>query len=286
MPDRIGPARRIGLIVPTYNEVLCIAFALGPWFPYVDRVVVVDSGSTDGTLQLVRAIYAREIEAGKLIVEEMGHMPDYGFSIAKNRGLDILRAHDIDYFIRVDGDEVYYDSAALRLATYARTIEAPTLFYCRFLHLYQWQIEDDRSWLKALRQGTEAFYPINFPIGDQTTTVIYPVAGARAEGKFTDEATGLGAAGYHYAVDPPLQGSLEPVCAHYSWAKPLQIKRWKWNWLATYDSDLDASMRIDQLQRMENPPYSLGARFRAHPEIVARQIDAVRRWLDPERPRK
>jgi len=75
------------------NEARCIARCLESVRPWVDRVVVVDTGSTDGTPKLARAAGA-----------EVHHLdwPD-DFSIARNHALALA---DADWHLVLDADEI------------------------------------------------------------------------------------------------------------------------------------------------------------------------------------
>lgn len=74
------------------NEARCIARCLDSVRPFVDRIFVLDTGSTDGTQQIARAAGA-----------EVQHFdwPD-DFSIARNRALELA---DADWHLVIDADE-------------------------------------------------------------------------------------------------------------------------------------------------------------------------------------
>jgi len=94
--DAAGPPRRprrprLSLIVITRNEARRLAACLGS-VPFADEIVVVDSGSTDGTVQLARDLGARVIESA-----------DWpGFGPQKNRALDAAAG---DWVLSLDADE-------------------------------------------------------------------------------------------------------------------------------------------------------------------------------------
>jgi glycosyltransferase involved in cell wall biosynthesis len=75
------------------NEARCIARCLESARPWVDRIVVVDTGSTDGTPEIARAAGA---EVHRL------DWPD-DFSIARNHALALA---DADWHLVLDADEV------------------------------------------------------------------------------------------------------------------------------------------------------------------------------------
>lgn len=84
------------------NEARCIARCLDSVRPFVDRMVVVDTGSTDDTAALAQAVGAE--------VHTFGWVDD--FSAARNRALDLA---DADWNLIVDADEwIASGGAALR----------------------------------------------------------------------------------------------------------------------------------------------------------------------------
>ena len=82
---------RLSLIVITRNEAHRLAACLAS-VPFADEIVVVDSGSGDGTAQLARGLGARVIESA-----------DWpGFGPQKNRALDAATG---DWVLSLDADE-------------------------------------------------------------------------------------------------------------------------------------------------------------------------------------
>lgn len=71
---KTGPERRIAAVVPAYNEEGTVSEILGRLLPEVDLFIVVDDGSSDGTLGRVKAWAA---SCGK---------PAHIFSMERNRG--------------------------------------------------------------------------------------------------------------------------------------------------------------------------------------------------------
>jgi hypothetical protein len=93
------------MIVRDEERVLdrCLASAAGA----VDEIVVVDTGSTDRTVEIARAHGARVLE----------HAWDDDFSAARNVGLDAATG---DWILHLDADEVLADGAAARLRELTR----------------------------------------------------------------------------------------------------------------------------------------------------------------------
>lgn len=82
---------RIAVIIPALNEEAAIGRVVGDIPRYVERVVVVDNGSTDRTIERARA-------AGALVV----HEPRRGYGYACLRGMQ--QAADCEITVFLDGD--------------------------------------------------------------------------------------------------------------------------------------------------------------------------------------
>lgn len=108
-PDAAGPPARprLSLIVITKNEAHRLAACLAS-VPFAGEVVVVDSGSTDGTAELARRLGARVIETA-----------DWpGFGPQKNRALDAASG---DWVLSLDADEAASPELAAQIR---RVVEA------------------------------------------------------------------------------------------------------------------------------------------------------------------
>ncbi|QGZ60983.1 glycosyltransferase family 2 protein [Paraburkholderia acidisoli] len=85
----------LGVAIITKNAAARLAQCLDS-VAFADTVVVLDSGSTDATLDIARAHGARVLET-----------PDWpGFGPQKNRALDALDALGMDWVLSIDADEV------------------------------------------------------------------------------------------------------------------------------------------------------------------------------------
>lgn len=93
--------QRLSVIVITKNEILNLGDCLRS-VRFADEVVVLDSGSTDGTRELARALGARVIESA-----------DWpGFGAQKNR---VLAAATGDWVLSLDADEQVTPALAVQL---------------------------------------------------------------------------------------------------------------------------------------------------------------------------
>ncbi|WP_135305270.1 glycosyltransferase family 2 protein [Haloarcula amylovorans] len=81
-------------VIPAYNEADTIGPVVDETGEYVDRVVVVDDGSSDGTAAIAR-------EHGAVVVE---HVFNTGVGGAVRTGYQYAIQHDFDMVVQVDAD--------------------------------------------------------------------------------------------------------------------------------------------------------------------------------------
>lgn len=87
--------QRIGAAIPALNEARAIALTIGDIPAWVDRIVVADNGSTDGTGEIAR-------QAGANVVRE----EERGYGAACLAALGLFE--DIDIVVFLDGDRSDY----------------------------------------------------------------------------------------------------------------------------------------------------------------------------------
>ncbi|MCH9764715.1 MAG: glycosyltransferase family 2 protein [Alphaproteobacteria bacterium] len=92
----------IAVVIPTLNEEQAIARVIGDIPHWVDKVIVADNASQDGTRSVARALGA------DVVVE-----PDRGYGAACQRGIAASDAYDIIVFL--DGDYSDYPQDMARL---------------------------------------------------------------------------------------------------------------------------------------------------------------------------
>jgi cellulose synthase/poly-beta-1,6-N-acetylglucosamine synthase-like glycosyltransferase/peptidoglycan/xylan/chitin deacetylase (PgdA/CDA1 family)/spore germination protein YaaH len=104
---------RVAVLIPAYNEEKVIArtirAALRSSYSNL-RVIVIDDGSTDRTLQVAREVYADEVASGRVTILTK---PNSGKAEALNFGLQHLT--DEEVFVGIDADTVIAREAISRL---------------------------------------------------------------------------------------------------------------------------------------------------------------------------
>ena len=88
------------------DEEKTLARTLASARPFIDRWVILDTGSTDGTREVIR-----ETLAG--VRGELHEEPFADFSTTRNRALD-LAGTDTEFVMWLDADDELTDGAALR----------------------------------------------------------------------------------------------------------------------------------------------------------------------------
>ena len=113
-PDQIASFRpRVAVLIPAYNEEKVIERtiqgALDSDYPNL-RVIVIDDGSKDRTLEIAHRTFAKEEAAGKVIILTK---PNGGKAEALNFGLEHIG--DAEIFVGIDADTIIAPDAIVRM---------------------------------------------------------------------------------------------------------------------------------------------------------------------------
>jgi cellulose synthase/poly-beta-1,6-N-acetylglucosamine synthase-like glycosyltransferase/spore germination protein YaaH/peptidoglycan/xylan/chitin deacetylase (PgdA/CDA1 family) len=104
---------KVAVLIPAYNEEKVIertiGAALNSNYPNL-RVIVIDDGSQDRTLQVAREAFAAEVAAGKVLI--LGK-PNSGKAEALNYGIEHIGGAEI--FVGIDADTIIASDAISRL---------------------------------------------------------------------------------------------------------------------------------------------------------------------------
>lgn len=138
----------LSVILITHNEAHNLADCLGALQGWVDEIVIVDNGSTDGSVAM-----AQDLGARVLCVDDWP-----GFGPQKNRALDVARC---DWVLSIDADERVTPALAQEIQAViaqdaARAYEIPRLsWYCgRFMRHSGWYPDPV---LRLFRRGRARF---------------------------------------------------------------------------------------------------------------------------------
>src|SRR5580704_17317068 len=104
---------KVAVLIPAYNEekviVRTVRAALNSDYPNL-RVIVIDDGSRDRTLEVARAAFAREEAAGEVLILTK---PNSGKADALNYGIEHIE--DAELFVGIDADTIIASDAISRL---------------------------------------------------------------------------------------------------------------------------------------------------------------------------
>ena len=108
---------KVSAVVPVYNAekylIAAIDSLLAQTSP-LTKIVLVDDGSTDGSVELIRTQYQRELESGQMVLHILPE--NSGVSNARNVGVSLV---DTDWFVFLDADDVLAPEAVACLLTKA-----------------------------------------------------------------------------------------------------------------------------------------------------------------------
>ncbi len=126
--DGLKPGLTAHMIV--CNEARWVWFSIMSVIEQVDRMIIYDTGSMDNTVAIIKSIVDNPRYSEKVIFEEKGTVSSEDFY--KLRTEQIERT-DTEYFIVVDGDEIWYEDALLQVK---QTIERkkPALIAVKFIN--------------------------------------------------------------------------------------------------------------------------------------------------------
>lgn len=97
----VGPTPKISLSIIVKNEAKVIERMLNTVWPILDYYVVVDTGSTDGTQDIVRRFFEAKNIPGEVVDHEW-----VSFEDARNTALNLVKGK-ADFGFWIDADETF-----------------------------------------------------------------------------------------------------------------------------------------------------------------------------------
>ena len=94
------------------NEERWIWYSIMSVIDYVDKMIIFDTGSSDDTVKIINDILLIDKYKKKIIFEEKGNISSDAFYHLRQEQIDRT---DTDYFFVVDGDEIWYKKALIKL---------------------------------------------------------------------------------------------------------------------------------------------------------------------------
>jgi len=120
--------------IPCFNTELFIADVVSRAKRYVDKVIVIDDGSHDGTADIAKA-------TGALVIN---HSVNRGYGEAIKSCFEAAKTNDVDVLVILDGDGQHNPDEIPRLLAPIIEGEADLVTGSRFLHLGQFIGQDSR----------------------------------------------------------------------------------------------------------------------------------------------
>ncbi|OHA69080.1 MAG: hypothetical protein A3I38_02195 [Candidatus Wildermuthbacteria bacterium RIFCSPLOWO2_02_FULL_47_10] len=97
------------------NEGRFIWYAINSVLPFVDRIMVWDTGSTDETVQIVRLI-----ESPKIKIKELSSVDPEGFTKVSQQMIE-KTPQEYNWILILDGDEIWPEKSIKTITEYARS---------------------------------------------------------------------------------------------------------------------------------------------------------------------
>jgi glycosyltransferase involved in cell wall biosynthesis len=122
------------------NEFRFVWYAVMSVINHVDKVLLWDTGSTDGTIDIINQILERPEAKGKVIFKK--HIePNFNEEVVRQKMLDETKT---PWFIVVDGDEIWWEASIKKVTEYIRengknveSIVVPTINVIGDMYHYQ-----------------------------------------------------------------------------------------------------------------------------------------------------
>ncbi|GKU27272.1 hypothetical protein CFOLD11_40990 [Clostridium folliculivorans] len=113
------------------NEDRWIWFSIMSVIDYVDKLIIFDTGSSDDTVKIIKDIMSNERYSSKIVFEEKGAVDKQNFYHIREEQISMT---ETDYFIVVDGDEIWYENSIKEVINAIRSSNPPYLIANKFIN--------------------------------------------------------------------------------------------------------------------------------------------------------
>jgi glycosyltransferase involved in cell wall biosynthesis len=132
------------------NEERFAWYAINSVLPYVDTVLVYDTGSTDRTREVVKSI-----KSPKLVFKECGEVSKQEFFKLRQKQIEITKT---DWILVLDGDEIWPEAAIKTLVAYLKSapknITSVAVYFDNFVNdVFHYQPSSEGGYQIAGKKG-------------------------------------------------------------------------------------------------------------------------------------
>lgn len=270
--------KSIASMTMCYNEESTVAFTIGSCLDCFDYVVMVDTGSEDKSVSLIKSLFSKDIESGKLILHEIPKLENWDISVARKRALATISGLGCDYFVKADADEVFDMYNVIDLITFIETLPPVVNGIITWHHeLYQ-EIANTRDEFLDMLKTNDGFWEM-VPESDYNQMKVFRVKGATCMGKWTDEAKGLRPEGTFYKEGYHAAMLQKQFSTHYGWARPIAKKIEKAKVWRGPDGNNVGIEKEDRIKGLFETNSRKLAPFRNHPPAIEKYIDDVLKFF-------
>jgi len=98
------------------NEEKFLWYAVMSVIDHIDCVIIIDTGSTDGTMEIIKQIM-KNPQLKRKIIFRQDHVKDFNEYVERQKMLSLTNT---DWFIVVDGDEIWWKDSIKKLTDFIR----------------------------------------------------------------------------------------------------------------------------------------------------------------------
>lgn len=265
---------KLGVMMIGLNEQVTAGAALYSAMDHADFGVYIDTGSDDKTIEIMEVLCKNYIDAGMIHIEKMDIGPELSMHKARTRAFEILQSKGMDYFLKLDADEICYKESMAWTRQLMNSMDpSVTSVWFPGHELYQYDAEDGVEWCENIMAQRDFYEMTDQAYGKRW---LCRMKDCFFEGNWTDESRGKKPEGLRYPrLNDRRAGRV--LLAHYGWARPNDEQRAKA--VLRYGEQKDWNPRVDRLHR---EPWCTERRlrvFKNHPTSLMANALTIRNML-------